>query len=255
MANVKKTYFISDIHLGASYIADPRGHEKRIADWLGKIADDADSLYILGDALDYWYEYRYTVPKGYVRFFGALASLSDSGVKVHWIKGNHDIWIFGYLQSELGIEVHDHHISAEIGGKRFYIAHGDIDGEPRPSYRRLQRLFRCRTAQRIFSAIHPRWTVPFAHRWSGHSRKHGRKAEDLLPADDPLLAFASGYNLKHTPADYFVFGHRHILAEASVAPDSKLFIIGDAFSLFSYAEFDGSSFTVREMSTDKILLS
>ncbi|MCH5318621.1 MAG: UDP-2,3-diacylglucosamine diphosphatase [Paramuribaculum sp.] len=246
----KKTYFIGDIHLGAPYIDDPKAHERKIVSWLDSIAGSARTLYILGDALDYWYEYRYVVPKGNIRFFGALARLADAGVKIKWIKGNHDIWIFGYLQQELGIEVFDHRVVDTIDGKRFYIAHGDIDGEPRPSYRRMLRLFRSPLAQRLFSAIHPGLTVPFARRWSAHSRMHGAEAGEILQTEDPLVRFAENYNSHNALVDYFVFGHRHILASLPVPPSSQLFVIGDAFRLFTYGEYDGTAFQIKEINTD-----
>ena len=94
-----KVYFISDLHLGARYIADAQAHEKRVVAWLESIRDHASALYLLGDILDYWYEYRYVVPKGHVRFLGVLARLVDAGVKVYWFQGNHDIWLFSYMQS------------------------------------------------------------------------------------------------------------------------------------------------------------
>ena len=85
-------YFISDLHLGARYIADPRAHQQRVVNFLHSIAADATELYLVGDVLDYWFEYRTAVPRGYVRFFGALAALADAGVKITWLTGNHDIW-------------------------------------------------------------------------------------------------------------------------------------------------------------------
>ena len=80
-----RTYFLSDVHLGASYIADRRGHEKRLVAFLDSISQDACNLFLLGDILDYWFEYKTVVPRGYVRFFGALARLADSGVRVVWL--------------------------------------------------------------------------------------------------------------------------------------------------------------------------
>ena len=77
-----KVYFISDLHLGAHYLADHRAHERRVVDFLDSIAADASELYLLGDILDYWYEYRTVVPLGHVRFFTALARLADSGVRI-----------------------------------------------------------------------------------------------------------------------------------------------------------------------------
>ena len=78
---MKKAYFISDLHLGATYSGDRIEREREAVAWLETIAEDCAELYLLGDVLDYWYEYRTVVPRGYVRFFGALARLADSGVK------------------------------------------------------------------------------------------------------------------------------------------------------------------------------
>ena len=119
----KKIYFASDFHLGARYIENPIEYERRIVRWLDSIKQDAGTLYLLGDILDYWYEYRYVVPKGFTRFFGKLAELSDNGIDIHWFIGNHDIWIFDYLPHELGITIHDGTLITEIGGKRFFLSH------------------------------------------------------------------------------------------------------------------------------------
>ena len=125
-----KTYFISDLHLGSGYIADTYSHQRRIAAWLRSIAPTARRLFLLGDVIDYWYEYRDVVPRGFVRFLGALAELADSGVEITWLKGNHDIWIFDYLPSELGINVADGIITRDLDGKTFVMEHGDGVGEP-----------------------------------------------------------------------------------------------------------------------------
>ena len=51
-------------------------------------------------------EYKYVVPKGFVRFLGKLAELSDNGVEIHIFIGNHDIWMFDYLPKEIGAIIH-----------------------------------------------------------------------------------------------------------------------------------------------------
>ena len=65
------TYFISDLHIGAKYISDRVAHERLLVNWLRDIAPTAKAIYLLGDILDYWFEYRSVVPRGYVRFLGA----------------------------------------------------------------------------------------------------------------------------------------------------------------------------------------
>ena len=87
----ENTYFISDLHLGAKYMRDELDRERRVCRFLDSIKDDAAELYLLGDILDYWYEYKYVVPRGYIRFLGKLAELADAGVKLTWVTGNHDV--------------------------------------------------------------------------------------------------------------------------------------------------------------------
>ena len=129
----KKTFFISDLHLGASYLDEPKSYERRVVRFLNSIADEADELYLLGDILDYWYEYRTVVPRGYIRFFGALSALADKGVKITWFIGNHDIWLFDYLAQEIGLRVVDGYEVREIYGKRFSQQATDSENCPRHS--------------------------------------------------------------------------------------------------------------------------
>lgn len=140
-----KVLFLSDLHLGADYIVDHRAHERRVVDFLRAEGRGADHIYLLGDVLDYWFEYRAVVPRGFVRFFGELARLSDSGVKITWMTGNHDIWLFDYLRDELGIEVVDApFIIRDICGKRFLLAHGDRIGHASAGFKLICSLFRNR---------------------------------------------------------------------------------------------------------------
>lgn len=114
-----KTYFVSDIHLGAVYIANPREHEAKVVRMLQSFEKDCKTLYLLGDILDYWFEYRTVVPRGYIRFFGQLAHMSDMGINIVWFIGNHDIWLFDYLRDQIGMEVIDGNVVRDIDGKNF----------------------------------------------------------------------------------------------------------------------------------------
>lgn len=240
-----KTYFISDLHLGASYIADPRAHEARVVRFLRSIAADCKRLVLLGDILDYWWEYRNVVPRGFTRFFGALADLADSGVEIIWFKGNHDIWIFDYLPAEIGLKVHDGAMTAEWDGRRFFLEHGDGVGCLPRSFRCLRAVFRSPLAQKLYAAIHPRWTVGFARSWSSHSRKQGGYVAPAH-AGDNLIAFARAYNALHpeAPIDFFIFGHCHSLVREKFADGSEIVIIGDWISRFSYAVWDSRQLSV-----------
>src|SRR4051812_28168992 len=96
-----RIYFASDFHLGAVTYAASRERENYLVRWLDSIKHDAAELFLVGDIFDFWFEYRSVVPKGYVRFIGKLAELSDAGVKLYLFRGNHDMWMFDYFEKEL----------------------------------------------------------------------------------------------------------------------------------------------------------
>lgn len=243
-----KTYFLSDLHLGAPYFSDSHEAEKRVVAFLDSIKHDAEAIYLLGDVLDYWYEYRYVVPRGFVRFFGKLAELSDAGVRITWMIGNHDIWIFDYLPSELGIRVVDGSLVEEVYGQKLFLAHGDGVGKHPVTFRMLRSIFRSKICQFFYSAIHPRWTVPFAYSWSRHSRANGRKpGEEWHPLLDHLHSFSMEYLGSHPDIRHFIFGHLHILKQEQLSPTSDLTVIGDWISHFSYAVLtpDSSSLELK----------
>lgn len=229
-------YFLSDLHLGAPYFPDSREAERRVVAFLEHIRHDAETIYLLGDVLDYWYEYRYVVPRGFVRFFGKLAELSDSGIRIVWLIGNHDIWINDYIPSELGVEVIDGSLEETIYGHRVYMAHGDGVGKLPRSFRMLRAIFRNKWCQRAYSGIHPRWTVPFAYNWSRHSRKQG---EQRGVPDNAVLgglrAFAREEHVLHPEIEYFIFGHVHVLTREVVGPGCEMVVLGEWIHTFSYA--------------------
>lgn len=228
-------YFISDLHLGAAALSDPMGTERRVVRFLDTLGKDCAELFLMGDIIDYWFEYRYVVPRGFTRFLGKLGELSDRGVRVHWFTGNHDIWIRDYIPSETGAVVHRGPEVVERQGRRLFLAHGDGIGDDSRSYRLMSRFFHNRTCQRLFAAIHPRWTVAFAHAWSRHSRSSGDEQPDFLGEDrEHLVRFAKDY-LRHHDIDYFIFGHRHIMLDLMLSRRSRVVILGDWMRHFSYA--------------------
>lgn len=243
----KATYFISDMHLGARYIRDPRRHEDRVVAFLESIAEDADTLYMVGDVLDYWYEYRKVVPRGYVRFFGALARLADRGVRIVWLTGNHDIWLFDYLRNEIGLEVVDGDVTTEIDGKNFFISHGDALGRIKTSYKLMRNAFRNRFCQWLYASIHPRWTVAFAQGWSKSSRKYDKREKPAFEGEmrENVLLWAEKYVKTHPETDFMVLGHHHVLVDQAMGPKSRIIILGDWIDIFSYGRYHNGNFELK----------
>lgn len=244
MSGRDRTYFLSDAHLGAAYISDHRAHEAALVTFLQSIEPTARTLYLLGDILDYWFEYRTVVPRGYVRFFGQLARMADSGVRIVWFTGNHDIWLFDYLRDEIGIEIADPKgggMKVDINGTRFFLGHGDNLGRQPMGYRVLRSTFRCRFLQKMYSGIHPRWTLPFAHGWSSHSRKAAPPEPKLEGRARAALEVACRELAAADPElRYIVIGHHHVALDEPVTENCRLIILGDWIRHRTYAVFDGT---------------
>ena len=259
-------YFISDLHLGAGTMTCPLDYERRVVRFLDSIRGDCAELWLLGDVIDYWFEYRHVVPKGFTRFLGKLGELSDSGVRVHWLTGNHDIWIFGYIQEETGAQVHTEGGLFELQGKRVYMAHGDGLGDDNRGYRLMTRFFHSRTAQWLYRWIHPDWATGFAHWWSKKSRLDGPKFPDYLGEDREHLVLWAKQYLRNVggriaegklPAtampDLMLFGHRHIMLDLMLSRQTRMMILGDWLQHFSYAVMRGGEVSLEQFEVDESL--
>lgn len=241
----KKIYFLSDVHLGSKMHADSIETERKLCRWLDFAKRDAAEIYLLGDIFDYWFEYKYVVPKGFTRTLGKLAEVADSGVKVHFFIGNHDIWLTDYLEKECGMILHVEPMITEFYGKKFFLAHGDGLGDDSKAFRFLRKIFHSKFLRKCFSGIHPRWTIPLAHTWSNHSRVNNGVQEYLGKDREHLILFAQ-QKIKEIPdINYFIFGHRHILLDLPIAEKTSVVMLGDWMHYFSYAVFDGEKISLE----------
>lgn len=242
----KKIYFASDFHLGIPDRATSLAREKRLCSWLDEIRKDAAQLYLVGDLFDVWFEYRQVVPKGYTRFLGKLAELSDEGLEIHAFTGNHDLWMRGYFEEELNIPVHHHPLERTINGKKFFIAHGDGLGPGDHGYKLLKKVLRNPVSQWLYRRLHPDTGVGMAGYFSRMGPKHetGEEERFLGPEKEWLVQFSLD-KLKREHIDYFIFGHRHIAIEYPLTADSLYVNLGDWIHYDSYAEFDGERLQLK----------
>ncbi len=248
-----KTFFASDLHLGSPYHDDPREAERLFVRWLHSIEPEAKRLILVGDIFDYWYEYRQVVPRGFTRTIGLLGEMADEGVEIHFFTGNHDIWISDYLPTEIGCTLHREATSMELEGHRFFIAHGD-EYAPSRAYAVTRAIFHSRVCQ-FFYGLLPAWlTIPFAQGWARRSRERGLRKSRRLPQPE----IGEEYLVRYAEADarerggeggeapeYYLFGHRHRMADHPVGDHSRVILLGDWIKYHSYAVWDGETLTLK----------
>ncbi len=245
MTDKGKIYFVSDVHLGAPALSNNHERELRFARWLDSINVDVKELYLMGDIFDFWWEYKKVVPRGFTRILGRIANLADRGIPVYFFPGNHDLWVFDYLPSELGVVVHHQEIVKEIAGKKFFLAHGDGLDESDVGYNRLKKIFTNKKLQWLFSRLHPNFALHIAHRWSKSSRTAKFEKEDEFNVNvDGIYKFAESF-LKKEQIDYFIFGHRHQMVNTPMNENTSFVLLGDWIKSFSYGVFDGDKFELK----------
>ncbi len=240
LAPGKKVYFLSDFHLGAPHYHASRQREDRLVRFLKKVQADASAVFIVGDMFDFWYEYKYVVPKGYVRLLGQLAAMTDAGVEVHFFVGNHDMWMKDYFQQELNMPVYFEHRSFQLGQHSFYIAHGDGLGPGDHGYKLLKKVFRNPICQWLFGMLPPVVGMGLANFFSRKSREAVTEHEKkFLGADKEWLMIHSREVLLQQHYDYFVYGHRHVPGIHDLPGNSRYVNLGDWVLHFTYAVYDG----------------
>lgn len=243
----KKVYFLSDFHLGVPDYESSLAREKKIVSFLERIRRDAAAIFIVGDMFDFWFEYRYVVPKGYVRLLGKLAEITDSGIPIHFFAGNHDMWMRGYFEKELNIPVYFEQQVFEINGKRFLIAHGDGLGPDDRGYKMMKSVFRNPVCQWLFGLMHPTIGIGLANFFSRKSRKKTGTADDVfLGEDKEWLVIFSRQVLAKEHYNYFIFGHRHYPMDIKLTDNSHYINLGDWMKYFSYAVFDGNTVELKK---------
>ncbi len=227
-------YFVSDIHLGLGDPADQQ-REMLFRQWLHRISSNAAALYIVGDLFDYWFEYRTVIPAPFYRVLAALADLSEMGVVIHYLVGNHDFGHYDFFQREIGVVLHWNDIQTEIYGKKFYIAHGDGKLTGDWGYLLLRRILRNTIAQRLYRWIHPDIGIWLASLSSRASRK--RSINRREEKTDYLFAFAKQKIVEGF--DYVILGHQH-LPQYKTFRNGVYVNLGDWLDHDTFARFDGN---------------
>jgi UDP-2,3-diacylglucosamine hydrolase len=245
MPERNKLYFASDFHLGAPDYISSRHREDRIVRWLDSIKADASEIYLMGDIFDFWFEYSTVIPKGFIRLLGKLAELSDSGIKIVFFHGNHDMWMFDYFTRELGITIISHDLKLERNGKKFYLHHGDGLGPGDTKYKLIKKIFRSRVCQWLFARLHPNLGMSIASAWSRQSRISKAQKEKYNGEEREWLVIYSKELVKKEHFDYLIFGHRHLPLDIPIEPDSRYINLGEWSNFNSYAVFDGTKLELK----------
>ncbi len=261
---MNRIYFISDVHIGSPGMGDAtREREDVLIDFLKSIRHNAGALYIVGDLFDFWFEYRTTIPSTGARVLFELYNLVESGVRVIYLPGNHDLWPGQYFSEQLGVELPGGPITVTHQGLTIHIAHGD---EIRNDWRfRLSRgILKNRHCMGLFRLLHPDLGAALARYTSRLSefriRTRGSGNRDILYK-------AARGKIAHG-VDIVIHGHYHfslharvggsgddpagletdpeVRADDPVERSGELVVLGDWIQKYTYAVLENGSIRLEK---------
>lgn len=248
-------YFLSDSHLGSRLINNPVEHQQRLIRCLRMMSRDAEQVFLLGDIFDFWCEFFYGragKPHGFDDVLTALRELTKH-CPVHFFIGNHDLWTFGWLARETGMQVHYEPLDITLCGKRCFLAHGDgllrIDRQ----YTFIRGLFHNPLAQFLFRLVPPALGNRLGYSWAAASRRKHLQVPNIYRGEneEEQMIFAKQHE-QHDHFDYYIFGHRHLEMHLLLASGAQVCVIGDFCDHMQFATMNNlGTFSFEEFAPNE----
>ncbi|MDQ2703198.1 MAG: UDP-2,3-diacylglucosamine diphosphatase [Pseudomonadota bacterium] len=217
------TLFISDLHL------DPE--RPAITELFGRFVDgearQADALYILGDLFEAWVGDDDPSDTG-AFVADRLHGLRDSGVRVHFIRGNRDFLLGEAYASRAGMAILPDPAVVMLYGKPVLLMHGDLLCTDDVAYQQFRVQTRDPAWQAGFLAQPLAARLAFAQQARAASKAHqsGLQAQGQMET----ITDASPATVEATFARYgidrIIHGHTH-RPKVHETPGGERIVLGD----------------------------
>ncbi|MFQ6615685.1 MAG: UDP-2,3-diacylglucosamine diphosphatase [Fidelibacterota bacterium] len=235
-------FFVSDIHLRLSPSEDEKTKRDQLIAFIDHVVDKEGTLFIVGDLFDFWFEYKFVMPKAYFDVLTALYRARLKGVDIFFVPGNHDFWFLDFMQKNIFSDISSDGYSIEVSGKKFEILHGDGLLSWDRSYRLLRGLLHSRIFVSLYRWLHPDigYVIGRAISRSGRHHVHTQEYNDAVIGE--LKEFAGTYFQDGT--DFVIMGHYHQVRKVDLG-NGTLIVLGDWIRYRSFGYFDGRELSLN----------
>ena len=238
---MKNIYFISDVHLALDREEYTEERKKHLIDFLKSIENKTSKIIFVGDLFDFWFEWYFVIPAYHFDLFAKLKEMTNNGIEIIYITGNHDFHLGNFLEKEIGLKCINESFSFTENNKKFFIGHGDGYAKVDSGYRILKKIIRSKIAIFLFKTfIHPDLGIKIAKWTSGSSRKY--RSIDRSKWRNEYFDFAKTKFKENY--SYVILGHLH---DPVLEEDNGKFYLntGDWINHFSYGIFDGNKLDLK----------
>jgi UDP-2,3-diacylglucosamine hydrolase len=247
----KDWIFISDAHLSGN----DSNEIKRFVSFLKSEREKLDSLIVLGDLFEFFFGFKpsiwnkksYLFPD-YKPIFEEFQNLYERGIKIKYFEGNHDFSLNSFFSRQLDIEVEVYPDGSEeiLGGKRTFIAHGDLSNPNDYRYRIFRLALKNRLTYGFIQILGPNISCRIAKILS--KRSYRKFHEEVKYESHPSFKkfakkkFLEGYEI-------VILGHSHYPEWIEEIIEGKRFIYFNVGDWMTHRSF------LRYSPPDKFFLS
>lgn len=202
MSRLKKTLFISDVHLDENCT---KSHQ-RLLNLLQHIdSTQIDTLYILGDLFEVWIGDDDST-LFHQSIIDSLASIKRKGVKTYFIRGNRDFLIGEKFMLAAGCELLPDHQVISLYGEPVLIMHGDTLCTHDYGYIRARRILRNKFFKRFYLRLSLTLRRLIANKLRAKSKRYTQSVSSAIMdvTDAKVIEMMEYHEVK-----YLIHGHTH----------------------------------------------
>ena len=203
--SAERVVVVGDSHLGS---ADP-GDQSAFHDFLAALPGMAHRLIITGDLFDFWFEYKYVIPRRPFPTLARLAALVQQGVAIEAFGGNHDRWGGSFWRRDLGIPFHREGAELDLAGRKAWVTHGDGLTETKLGGRIIHSVTRNPITVGTFRLLHPDVGFWLADRLSGGLAEGNRTPEAMDRAAAAQERYARALLDRRPELNLVLMAHTH----------------------------------------------
>lgn len=198
--NLRKTLFISDLHLDES----AQEMTRKFLELLATCDESVDALYILGDLFESWIGDDAITPY-HAEIIHALSVCSHK-IPIYFIPGNRDFLIGSEFAKSAGCHILGDETKIDLYGTPVLLMHGDTLCTQDRAYLRLRKIFRNKWIQKLFLALPVKWRLRIANQLRHQSAHHTQlKVMEIMDvSQQEVLRVMQSHHVAH-----LIHGHTH----------------------------------------------
>lgn len=203
-------------------------------------------LVILGDLFEFFFGFKDFFLKAksfafadYLPVLEELRCLYHQGIQIKYFEGNHDFFLESFFsrQFKMEVEVYPNGNEERLGGRKTFIAHGDLSNPKQWKYRAFRRILKNRWTYGVIQFAGPEFSCRIAQKLSDMS--YQKYHTNVYPSPPPAFkAFAHQKFLEGF--EIVILGHSHFPEETEEWIDGRrslYFNVGDWITHRSFLRF------------------